>query len=98
MLYQVLYDEIGFTSDDIQQLTYYLCHTEVRCTKAVSIPAPIHYATLRFSRVLNLDYEGQMANEERSIATKFLINNDWLFKTSVGITRNDRINVIGILI
>jgi hypothetical protein len=29
---------------------------------------------------------------------KFLINNDWLFKTSVGITRNDRINVIGILI
>jgi len=69
MLYQVLYDEIGFTSDDIQQLTYYLCHTDVRCTKAVSVPAPVHYATLCVSRGLNLDYEGQMANEQRSIAT-----------------------------
>jgi len=68
MLYQVLYDEIGFTSDDIQQLTYYLCHTDVRCTKAVSVPAPVHYATLCVSRGLNLDYEGQMANEQRSVA------------------------------
>ncbi|CAF3441824.1 unnamed protein product [Rotaria sp. Silwood1] len=69
VLYQVLYDEIGFTSDDIQQLTYYLCHTDVRCTKSVSVPAPVHYATLCVSRGLNLDYEGQMANEQRSIAT-----------------------------
>ncbi|CAF3707984.1 unnamed protein product [Rotaria sordida] len=69
ILYQVLYDEIGFTSDDIQQLTYYLCHTDVRCTKSVSVPAPVHYATLCVSRGLNLDYEGQMANEQRSIAT-----------------------------
>ncbi|UJR23961.1 hypothetical protein I4U23_026928 [Adineta vaga] len=72
MLYQVLYDEIGFTSDDIQQLTYYLCHTDVRCTKAVSVPAPVHYATLCVSRGLNLDYEGQMANEQRSIAASDL--------------------------
>ena len=26
------------TSDEIQQLTYCLCHTDVRCTKAVSSP------------------------------------------------------------
>lgn len=69
VLYQVLYDEIGFTSDEIQQLTYYLCHTDVRCTKVVSVPSPVHYATLCVSRGLNLDYEGQMANEQRSIAT-----------------------------
>ncbi|CAF3887058.1 unnamed protein product, partial [Rotaria sp. Silwood1] len=43
--YQVLYDDIGFTSDDIQQLTYYLCHTDVRCTNVIPVPAPIHYAT-----------------------------------------------------
>ncbi|CAF3615307.1 unnamed protein product, partial [Rotaria sp. Silwood2] len=43
--YQVLYDDIGFTSDDIQQLTYYLCHTDVRCTNVIHVPAPIHYAT-----------------------------------------------------
>lgn len=49
--------------------SYYLCHTDVRCTKAVSVPAPVHYATLCVSRGLNLNYEGQMANEQRSIAT-----------------------------
>ncbi|CAF4765232.1 unnamed protein product, partial [Rotaria sp. Silwood1] len=47
---------------------YYLCHTDVRCTKSVSVPAPVHYATLCVSRGLNLDYEGQMSSEQRSIA------------------------------
>ncbi|CAF1402264.1 unnamed protein product [Adineta steineri] len=46
ILYHVLYDEIGFSSDEIQSLTYYLCHSDVRCTKAVSVPAPVHYAHL----------------------------------------------------
>ncbi|CAF2681440.1 unnamed protein product [Rotaria sp. Silwood2] len=45
-LYHVLHDDIGFSSDDIQQLTYWLCHTDMRCTKSVSIPAPVHYAHL----------------------------------------------------
>ncbi|CAF1077709.1 unnamed protein product [Rotaria sordida] len=45
-LYHVLHDENGFSSDDIQQLTYWLCHTDARCTKSVSVPAPIHYADL----------------------------------------------------
>ena len=45
-MYHVLYDEIGFSSDEIQSLTYYLCHSDVRCTKAVSVPAPVHYAHL----------------------------------------------------
>jgi hypothetical protein len=49
--------------------SYYLCHTDVRCTKAVFVPAPIHYVTLCVSRGLNLDCEGEMANEQRSIAT-----------------------------
>jgi len=87
MLYQVLYDEIGFTSDDIQQLTYYLCHTDVRCTKAVSVPAPVHYATLCVSRGLNLDYEGQMANEQRSIATSEL--DETMLDENVVVTLDD---------
>ncbi|CAF3771180.1 unnamed protein product [Rotaria sp. Silwood1] len=45
-LYHVLHDENGFSSDDIQQLTYWLCHTDARCTKSVSVPAPVHYADL----------------------------------------------------
>ncbi|CAF1109966.1 unnamed protein product [Didymodactylos carnosus] len=58
VLYHVLYDEIGFTSDEIQQLTYYLCHADVRCTKAVSIPAPAHYAHLAAYHSRDLDYQG----------------------------------------
>lgn len=45
-LYHVLHDDIGFSSDEIQQLTYWLCYTDMRCTKSVSIPAPVHYAHL----------------------------------------------------
>ncbi|CAF2060584.1 unnamed protein product [Rotaria magnacalcarata] len=37
----------------------------LRCTKAVSVPAPVRYATLCVSRGLNLDYEGQMSNEQQ---------------------------------
>jgi eukaryotic translation initiation factor 2C len=87
VLYQVLYDEIGFTSDEIQQLTNYLCHTDVRCTKAVSVPAPVHYATLCVSRGLNLDYEGQMANEQRSIAASDL--DEALLDENVVVTLDD---------
>ncbi|CAF1053357.1 unnamed protein product [Rotaria sordida] len=43
--YEVLYNDIGFTSNDIQQLTYYLCHTDVEDTDITPVPAPIHYAT-----------------------------------------------------
>ncbi|CAF3937251.1 unnamed protein product [Rotaria sp. Silwood2] len=56
-LYHVLHDDIGFSSDDVQQLTYWLCHTDMRCTKSVSIPSPVHYAHLAAygSRSLNFD-------------------------------------------
>ncbi|CAF3974965.1 unnamed protein product [Adineta steineri] len=56
-LYHVLHDDNQFSSDDIQQLTYWLCHTDMRCTKSVSIPAPVHYAHLAAyaSRALKSD-------------------------------------------
>ncbi|XP_063728094.1 protein argonaute-2-like isoform X3 [Symsagittifera roscoffensis] len=44
--YHVLWDDNNFVSDDIQTLTYQLCHTYVRCTRSVSIPAPAYYAHL----------------------------------------------------
>ena len=49
-------------------IRYYLCHTDVRCTKAVSVPSPVHYASLCVARGINLDYEGQLAMDQRSIA------------------------------
>ena len=42
--YHVLWDENDFDSDCLQALTYQLCHLYARCTKAVSIPAPVYYA------------------------------------------------------
>ena len=42
--YHVLYDDSNFTSDQLQTLSNQLCHTYVRCARAVSIPAPPYYA------------------------------------------------------
>ncbi|KAK3576098.1 hypothetical protein CHS0354_032222 [Potamilus streckersoni] len=44
--YHVLWDDNRFTADELQTLTYQLCHTYVRCTRSVSIPAPAYYAHL----------------------------------------------------
>ncbi|EEB20479.1 eukaryotic translation initiation factor 2C, putative [Pediculus humanus corporis] len=44
--YHVLWDDNRFDSDELQCLTYQLCHTYVRCTRSVSIPAPAYYAHL----------------------------------------------------
>ncbi len=38
--YHVLWDDNNFTADELQVLTYQLCHTYVRCTRSVSVPAP----------------------------------------------------------
>ncbi|CAF4557835.1 unnamed protein product [Rotaria socialis] len=40
-----------------------ICHTDFRCTKAVSIPLLTPCATVCVSYGLKLDYEGQMNNE-----------------------------------
>ena len=42
--YWVIHDENSFSSDEIQHLTYMLCHLYVKSTKAVSIPAPVYYS------------------------------------------------------
>uniref|UniRef100_A0A8C4R414 Uncharacterized protein n=1 Tax=Eptatretus burgeri TaxID=7764 RepID=A0A8C4R414_EPTBU len=44
--YHVFWDDNCFTADDLQLLTYHLCHAYVRCTSSVSIPAPTYYAQL----------------------------------------------------
>ncbi|KAJ7521394.1 hypothetical protein O6H91_19G051600 [Diphasiastrum complanatum] len=51
--YYVLYDEIGFSPDELQQLTNYLCYTYARSTTAVSVVAPIYYAHLAAIRCRN---------------------------------------------
>lgn len=44
--YHVLWDDNRFNADELQTLTYQLCHTYARCTRSVSIPAPAYYAHL----------------------------------------------------
>jgi len=44
--YHVLWDDNNLSPDDIEIITYYLCHTFVRCTRSVSYPAPTYYAHL----------------------------------------------------
>ncbi|RIA93562.1 Piwi domain-containing protein [Glomus cerebriforme] len=48
--YHVLLDENGFNPDSLQTLTYNLCYTYARCTRAVSIVPPVYYAHLVCSR------------------------------------------------
>ncbi|KAL6762861.1 Piwi domain-containing protein [Haematococcus lacustris] len=42
--YSVLSDDVGFTADSMQLLTYWLCHTFCRSTTTVSYCPPAYYA------------------------------------------------------
>ncbi|KAL0887394.1 hypothetical protein Bca101_011377 [Brassica carinata] len=44
--YHVLYDEIGFSTDDLQELVHSLSYVYQRSTTAISVVAPICYAHL----------------------------------------------------
>ncbi|KAJ8955580.1 hypothetical protein NQ318_001410, partial [Aromia moschata] len=48
--YCTLWDDIGMSNDDIEELTYFLCHMFTRCTRSVSYPAPTYYAHLAAAR------------------------------------------------
>jgi len=44
--YQVLWDDSEFSADELEVLSYYLCHLYARCSRAVSYPTPTYYAHL----------------------------------------------------
>ena len=44
--YQVLWDDSQFSADELEVLSYYLCHLYSRCTRAVSYPTPTYYTHL----------------------------------------------------
>ncbi|RLN81527.1 hypothetical protein BBO99_00003659, partial [Phytophthora kernoviae] len=44
--YHVLVNEIGFTADELQTLTYRLCYTFARCTRSVSMVPSAYYSHL----------------------------------------------------
>uniref|UniRef100_A0A1J3FIA8 Protein argonaute 2 n=1 Tax=Noccaea caerulescens TaxID=107243 RepID=A0A1J3FIA8_NOCCA len=44
--YYTLWDEIGFSSDQMQKLIFEMCFTFTRCTKPVSLVPPVYYADM----------------------------------------------------
>ena len=44
--YYILYDDNDFPVDDLQALSYQLCHLFPRCNRSVSYPAPAYCAHL----------------------------------------------------
>ncbi|XP_046664907.1 protein argonaute-2-like [Homalodisca vitripennis] len=48
--YHKLWDDNNISDDDLEELTYYLCHLFSRCTRSVSYPAPTYYAHLAAAR------------------------------------------------
>lgn len=48
--YCVLWDDSNLNMDDLQAVTYNLCHLFTRCNRSVSYPAPTYYAHLMAAR------------------------------------------------
>ena len=48
--YHVLWDDSDMSADDLERLTYFLCHLYSRCTRSVSYPTPTYYAHLAAER------------------------------------------------
>uniref|UniRef100_A0A0P4W9L5 Uncharacterized protein n=1 Tax=Scylla olivacea TaxID=85551 RepID=A0A0P4W9L5_SCYOL len=44
--YHVLWDDNNMTLDELETLTYSMCHLYSRCNKSVSLPTPAYYAHL----------------------------------------------------
>ncbi|XP_070952202.1 protein argonaute-3 isoform X3 [Macaca nemestrina] len=74
--YHVLWDDNCFTADELQLLTYQLCHTYVRCTRSVSIPAPAYYAHLVAFRA-----RYHLVDKEHDRCRPPLVAGSWAFPT-----------------
>nr|BAV72135.1 argonaute protein 4B [Marchantia polymorpha] len=65
--YHILYDEIGFTADELQMITHGLCYTYSRCTSAVSVAAPAYYAHVAAAHCRNfVDSSGSSSESIQS--------------------------------
>ncbi|XP_076639294.1 argonaute 2 isoform X2 [Colletes latitarsis] len=82
--YRCICDENGMSEDEIEQLTYYLCHMFARCTRSVSYPAPTYYAHLAAFRAralirnvtLNMD---NLSGEQQKNMTLQMTNSPMFF-------------------
>ncbi|XP_051175773.1 protein argonaute-2-like isoform X2 [Leptopilina boulardi] len=77
--YRCLWDDSDMSEDEIEQLTYYLCHMFTRCTRSVSYPTPTYYAHLAAfrARALTQDVQIDVNNLEQEQKTKLTIKEDF---------------------
>uniref|UniRef100_A0A646QFB5 Argonaute-2 n=1 Tax=Hemiscolopendra marginata TaxID=943146 RepID=A0A646QFB5_9MYRI len=84
--YHVLWDDSDFSADELQQLTYELCHTYVRCTRSVSIPSPAYYAHLAAFRARH-----HLENIQRECDNAGGDPNDWLEKMQKAVETHEKL-------
>ena len=65
--YHVLWNDCNLSADQIQEMTYYLCHTYSRCERSVSYPAPTYYAHLAAFRARE-HHNALIANTQSKVA------------------------------
>ncbi|CAH2076758.1 unnamed protein product, partial [Iphiclides podalirius] len=70
--YHAVCNDGGIPLDEVEQLTYYLCHLYSRCMRAVSYPTPTYYAHLACLRAKSLTYGDTFNNQELEIRPKRL--------------------------
>lgn len=58
-LYHVLLDEIGFTTDELQTLTFHLCFTDPRSSASEAIPSVVHQADIAALKARDLFYDDE---------------------------------------
>ncbi|KAJ2553904.1 hypothetical protein EV175_002772 [Coemansia sp. RSA 1933] len=67
--YVVLHNDVGFTANELQLLTYSLCYTYAICTRSVSLVPPVYYAHRVADRARCHLVEMGMEFEDASSAT-----------------------------
>lgn len=69
--YCVVHNECGLSSDEMQQIAYYLCYLCARCYKPISIPIPVKYAHL-VSEQASKSLESAMRNKLRGTVDEWI--------------------------
>ena len=69
--YYVLWDDNNLSADDIQKLSYQLCHVFFRCNRSVSYPAPAYYAhhAAFHARALLQDWEDKASDSASTVSS-----------------------------
>ncbi|XP_031771668.1 protein argonaute-2 isoform X2 [Apis florea] len=88
--YRCICNENQMPENEIEQLTYYLCHMFARCTRSVSYPAPTYYAHLAAFRAralihnTSLNIENLQEEQRKKMTLKIIkVHLCFLYKINI---------------